>query len=149
MNREILFPTPVYFKMVKDPQKLNKYLFPLIKAWSKKDKGEEKTNAGGGWHSPIDMNHKKEYQPLTDELFIMQEEIFKDYGIKFKSNSFIGKANHIYSHFSIEQHGYKCDYLSGDLISDYHSDYKWISQGDEVLFPIHKASNKLLIKLKV
>ena len=38
MKREILFPTPVYFKMVKDPQKLNKYLFPLIKTWSKKDK---------------------------------------------------------------------------------------------------------------
>ena len=84
MNREILFPTPVYFKMVKDPQKLNKYLFPLIKAWSKKDKGEEKTNAGGGWHSPIDMNHKKEYQPLTDELFTLQEEIYKDYGMEPK-----------------------------------------------------------------
>ena len=84
MNREILFPTPVYFKMVKDPQKLNKYLFPLIKAWSKKDKSEEKTNAGGGWHSPIDMNHKKEYQPLTDELFNMQEEIYKDYGMEPK-----------------------------------------------------------------
>ena len=74
--------------------------------------------------------------------------IFKDYGIKFKSNSFIGKANHIYSHFSIEQHGYKCDYLTGDLMSDYHSKYKWISQGDEVLFTIHKASHKMLKKLK-
>jgi len=81
MNREILFPTPVYFKMVKDPKKLNKYLFPLIKAWSKKDKGEEKTNAGGGWHSPTDMNFKKEYQPLADELFTMQHEIYKDYGM--------------------------------------------------------------------
>jgi len=48
MNREILFPTPIYFKTVEDPKKLNKYLFPLIKAWSKKDKTEEKTNAGGG-----------------------------------------------------------------------------------------------------
>ena len=84
MNREILFPTPVYFKMVKDPKKLNKYLFPLIKAWSKKDKGEEKTNAGGGWHSPTDMNFKKEYKPLTDELFAMQEEIYKDYGMESK-----------------------------------------------------------------
>ena len=42
MKREILFPTPVYFKMVKDPKKMNKYLFPLIKAWSKKDKSEDK-----------------------------------------------------------------------------------------------------------
>ena len=84
MNREILFPTPVYFKMVKDPQKMNKYLFPLIKAWSKKDKSETKTNAGGGWHSPDDMNSKDEYKLLTDELFAMQDEIFKDYGIEPK-----------------------------------------------------------------
>jgi len=85
MIRELLFPTPVYTKMVKDPKKLNKYLFPLIKAWSKTDKGEEKTNSGGGWHSPTNMNFKKEYKPLTDELFIMQEEIYKDYGMAAKA----------------------------------------------------------------
>ena len=84
MNREILFPTPIYMKMVKDPKKLNKYLYPFIKAWSKKDKSEAKTNAGGGWHSPTDMNSKKEYQPLITELFAMQEEIFKDYGMQPK-----------------------------------------------------------------
>ena len=84
MNREILFPTPVYFKMVKDPQKMNKDLFKHIKAWSKKDKTETKTNAGGGWHSPTDMNFKKEYKPLTDELFDMQDAIFKDYGMEPK-----------------------------------------------------------------
>ena len=84
MNREILFPTPIYFKMVKDYQAMNKHLFKHIKAWSKKDKSEEKTNAGGGWHSPTDMNKKKEYEPLTDELFTMQEEIFKDFGMEPK-----------------------------------------------------------------
>ena len=84
MNREILFPTPIYMKMVKEPKKLNKYLYPLIKAWSKKDKSETITNAGGGWHSPTDMNIKKEYQPLIDELFAMQHEIYKDYGMEPK-----------------------------------------------------------------
>ena len=84
MNREILFPTPVYFKMVKDPKKLNKYLFPLIKAWSKRDKSETKTNAGGGWHSPTNMNLQTEYEPLTKELFAMQYEIYKDYGMELK-----------------------------------------------------------------
>ena len=84
MNREILFPTPIYSKMVQDPKKLNKYLFPLIKAWSKKDKSETKTNAGGGWHSPTDMNFKEEYKPLITELFTMQEEIYKDYGMEPK-----------------------------------------------------------------
>jgi len=43
MNREILFPTPIYFKMVKDPQKMNDYLFPLIKAW--REKKEKKAGA--------------------------------------------------------------------------------------------------------
>ena len=84
IKREILFPTPVYFKTVKDPKKLNKYLYPLIKAWSKKDKSETKTNSGGGWHSPTNMNHKKEYQPLLDELFDMQDQIFRDYGMEPK-----------------------------------------------------------------
>ena len=84
MNREILFPTPIYMKMVKDPKQLNKYLYPLIKAWSKKDKSETKTNAGGGWHSPTDMNFKDEYKPLVKELFTMQEEIYKDYGMEPK-----------------------------------------------------------------
>ena len=84
MNREILFPTPVYFKMVKEPKKLNKYLFPLIKAWSKKDKSETKTNSGGGWHSPTTMNHKKEYEPLITELFGMQYEVYKDFGMQPK-----------------------------------------------------------------
>ena len=81
IKREILFPTPIYQKMVKDHEKMNRYLFPLIKAWSQKDKGLEKTNAGGGWHSPTDMKGKKEYKPLIEEFFIMQEAIFKDYGM--------------------------------------------------------------------
>ena len=84
MIREILFPTPIYFKMVKDPKKLNKYLFPLIKAWSKRDKSEEKTNSGGGWHSPTNMNRHEEYGLLTNELFAMQEEIYRDYGMQPK-----------------------------------------------------------------
>ena len=84
MNREILFPTPIYMKMVKEPEKLNKYLYPLIKEWSRRDKGEAKTNAGGGWHSPDNMNFKKEYKPLTKELFDMQHEIYKDYGMEPK-----------------------------------------------------------------
>jgi len=104
MNREILFPTPVYFKMMPNPQKMNKYLFPLIKAWSKKDKSEERTNAGGGWHSPTDMNTKKEYDPLTNELFAMQDEIFKDYGMEPKPGLGNMWANINYSGSYNKQH---------------------------------------------
>ena len=31
------------------------------------------------------MNFKEEYKPLTDELFIMQEEIYRDYGMAAKA----------------------------------------------------------------
>ena len=66
-------------------KELNKYLFKHIKAWYKADpKGEIKTNSGYGWHSKTDMNLKKEFDPLTQELFKMAEECNKDYGVKPK-----------------------------------------------------------------
>ena len=76
MITEYHFPTMIYIKDFSDPEKLNKYLEPKIIQWSQQDKGELKTNAGG-WHSATDMNHKREYDPLTNELFAMQSEIYK------------------------------------------------------------------------
>ena len=76
MITEYHFPTMIYIKDFSDPEKLNKYLEPKIIQWSQQDKGELKTNAGG-WHSTTDMNHKREYDPLTNELFVMQSEIYK------------------------------------------------------------------------
>ena len=70
------FPTMIYIKDFPDSEKLNKYLEPKIIQWSQQDKGVTKTNAGG-WHSKTDMNKKEEYNPLTRELFNMQEEIYQ------------------------------------------------------------------------
>ena len=81
MKRELLFPTPVYHKEFPNFKEINKYLFKHIKAWATQTPGETKTNAGGGWHSPTDMEHKPEYNVLTKELFIMAQELFKDYGL--------------------------------------------------------------------
>ena len=80
MNREILFPTPIYWKDLPNAKEFNKYLFKHIKAWYKSDikkgnpTGEFKTNSGFGWHSTTDMNTKKEYNPLVSELFKMAEQ---------------------------------------------------------------------------
>ena len=82
MKRELLWPTPIYTKELPNYKNLNKHLFKHIKAWSKTDKSMEKTNAGGGWHSPTNMGDKKEYKPLLKELFIMAQELFKDYGLE-------------------------------------------------------------------
>jgi hypothetical protein len=82
LHRKVLFPTPLYFKDLPNAKELNKYLFKHIKAWKKTEpKGEVKTNSGFGWHSPTDMNEKKEFNPLTQELFKMAEECNKDYGV--------------------------------------------------------------------
>ncbi len=85
LQRKILFPTPVYFKDLPNAKELNKYLFKHVKAWKKADPdGEKKTNSGFGWHSKTDMNERKEFQPLTQELFKMAEECNKDYGVQPK-----------------------------------------------------------------
>jgi len=76
MITEYHFPTMIYIKDFPDSEKLNKYLEPKIIQWSQQDKGEQKTNAGG-WHSTTNMNRKEEYNPLTRELFNMQEEIYQ------------------------------------------------------------------------
>ena len=76
MITEYHFPTPVYIQEVPNAVELNQYLEQKIIQWSQQDKGVSKTNAGG-WHSQTDMNRKHEYDPLTKELFKVQEEIFK------------------------------------------------------------------------
>ena len=76
MITEHHFPTMIYIKDFPDSEKLNKYLEEHIMRWSQNDKGVSKTNAGG-WHSETDMNTREEYDPLTRELFNMQEEIYQ------------------------------------------------------------------------
>ena len=77
MITEYHFPTPVYIKEIPNARELNFYLEKNILQWNKKDpKGVNKTNVNG-WHSETDMNKREEYNPLTKQLFNMQEEIFK------------------------------------------------------------------------
>ena len=73
----------IYIKDFPDSEKLNKYLEPKIIQWSQQDKGEQKTNAGG-WHSKTDMNRKEEYNPLTRELFNIQDEIYQKENLSMK-----------------------------------------------------------------
>ena len=84
LKRDLMWPTPIYFKDFPDSKNLNKQLFKHIKAWAQREPTLDKTNSGGGWHSPTDMNHKPEYKLLCDHLFVMMHEIFKDYGMEPK-----------------------------------------------------------------
>ena len=76
-TREFFFHTPIYFKDIENSKQLNKTLLSNIKKWKKEDEqGIIRSNALG-WHSGVDMHHRKEYQPLIKELFKMQTEIYK------------------------------------------------------------------------
>ena len=70
---EKFFPRIVYGK---DVQLDNNQLEQSIIKWANEDKGIVKTNYKG-WHSTTDMHTKPEYKPLFDELFKMQDEIYK------------------------------------------------------------------------
>jgi uncharacterized protein (TIGR02466 family) len=77
MITEYHFPTPVYIKEIPNSGELNHHLEKNILQWQKDDpKGVSKTNVNG-WHSTTDMNKKHEYDPLTKQLFYMQEKIFE------------------------------------------------------------------------
>ncbi len=77
MIKEYLFPTIIYIKDLPNPNELNSYLEKHIVEWSKNDPGVKKTNVNG-WHSQTDMNQRKEYEPLIQELFQMQNEIIQE-----------------------------------------------------------------------
>ena len=77
MITEYHFPTPIYIKDIPNAVQLNQYLEQQIVKWSQTDpEGKKRTNVNG-WHSKTDMNQKEEYNPLTRELFNMQEEIYQ------------------------------------------------------------------------
>ena len=74
MIKEHFFPTVLYGKDIKlDNQKLANEII----AWSKQDSGIKKTNVNG-WHSPTNMHTFPQFKPLIDQLFLMQQEIYKE-----------------------------------------------------------------------
>jgi len=74
MIAEGFFPTLIY---AEDVQLDTQQLANNIVAWSKQDKGLQKTNVNG-WHSETNMHHLPQFKPLVDELFKMQHKIFKE-----------------------------------------------------------------------
>ena len=85
LNGEFFFHTPIYYKDLSNSKELNKHLLKHIKLWKKRDeKGIIRSNSLG-WHSAVDMHNRKEYNPLTKELFKMQHEIFEAEGYSKKT----------------------------------------------------------------
>ena len=76
---EFFFHTPIFYKDLENSKELNKHLLKHIKAWKKRDeKGIVRSNSLG-WHSAVDMHNRKEYNPLTKELFKCSLTITKEF----------------------------------------------------------------------
>jgi len=75
--RELFYPTSIFFKDIENADEINKSLVKNIIAWKNKDeKGIVRSNSLG-WHSGVDMHHRKEFLNITKELFKMQKEIYQ------------------------------------------------------------------------
>jgi len=74
MISEGFFPTLIFAEDVKLD---NQQLANDIVAWSKQDKGVQKTNVNG-WHSETNMHTMESFKNLVDELYKMQHKIFKE-----------------------------------------------------------------------
>ena len=74
MIKEQFFPTTIYGH---DTQLDNNFLANEIVAWSKQNKGVQKTNVNG-WHSETNMHELPQFKPLVDELFKMVSEVFNE-----------------------------------------------------------------------
>ena len=102
LQREMFYATPIFFKDLPNSKELNTYLLKHIKKWKKEDeKGIVRSNSLG-WHSAVDMHHRKEYHPLTKELFKMQQEIYQAEGYHPNTEAICdnmwANVNYKYSH---------------------------------------------------
>jgi|TARA_R110000822_G_scaffold102309_1_gene228670 uncharacterized protein (TIGR02466 family) len=76
MNRDLLFPTPIYTFDIGSFE-FNKYLQERIIKWQSEDKGMTRTNVNG-WHSLDNMHTKEEYKPLVEDFYKAQRMIYKE-----------------------------------------------------------------------
>ncbi len=83
MGRDLLFPTPVYYTDLVEAERINAELVEGIRRWREADpRGEHRTNEPrvGGWHSRADMHTRREFDPLTSEIFELMHGVFADLG---------------------------------------------------------------------
>ena len=83
MARDLFFPTPVYYTDLAAAPAINATLREQVRAWREADPhGAFRTNEpwSGGWHSATDMHLRREYDPLTREIFEFVHGIWTSLG---------------------------------------------------------------------
>ncbi|MFT5174757.1 MAG: hypothetical protein ACI8W7_002946 [Gammaproteobacteria bacterium] len=83
MSRDLFFPTPIFYTDLHDGVAINAHIASLIYQWRVDDPhGELRTNEpqSGGWHSRTQMHTRREYDPLTAQIFEFIHGVFIDMG---------------------------------------------------------------------
>ncbi len=83
MNKDLFFPTPIYFTDIQGFEALNRSMKKHIYDWRAADPyGTMRSNMAqlGAWHSPTDMHVRAEYNPLTAEIFEFVHGIYNELG---------------------------------------------------------------------
>jgi uncharacterized protein (TIGR02466 family) len=81
INKELFFPTPVYFIDLEDSESLNLFLKNRIYSWRDQDsQGVVRSNAkrAGAWHSATTMNQRAEYELFWRQIDGHMNSIFAD-----------------------------------------------------------------------
>jgi len=82
-SKDAFFATPIYYTDLADSDALNEQLKKDIRAWRQQDpEGTVRSNVAqaGAWHSATDMHTRREFTPLTRELFEMVQGIYDELG---------------------------------------------------------------------
>ena len=83
MSKDAFFATPIYFTDLADSAALNENLKAGIRSWRQEDpEGTVRSNVAqaGAWHSATDMHTRREFDPLSCEIFEMLQGIYDELG---------------------------------------------------------------------
>lgn len=94
---------------------------------------------GGLWEFP-----GGKIRSQNDISVSLIEKIHERTSLTVEIIDYLTVVKHAYSHFKIEIHVYKCNYLSGSVNLSRHQDYIWILPTELSRYPFHIANHKFL-----
>jgi len=83
MSKDGFFTTPIYYTDVLDSDVLNEQMKKDIRKWRQENpQGTVRSNVAqaGAWHSATNMHARREFDPLTHEIFEMVQGIYDELG---------------------------------------------------------------------
>jgi A/G-specific adenine glycosylase len=102
----------------------------------------ENVMLGGLWEFPGGKQEEGETIEQT-----VERELKEELGVKVKAYEKFMKLKHVYSHFSITLHAFKCTLLSGEPRPKSSQEIRWVEISELEQYPFPKANKHLTLKL--